>query len=148
MKYRLPTVREYQALKNSANTAEIVALAKDIAGVNSLGEFQSFITEYLAEIDMMRAENQHLQVPYYPEKDDRKYYYNCNSTDIKVVSDYTRHNFSEILELDIVTFWAWLHDAAVYNCEKTEEGQDYLEKCWTNSQTEPDRIALREIFGK
>lgn len=145
MKYRIPTVREYQVLKNSENTTEIVALAKDIAGVKSLAEFQSFLTEYLTEIDTIRAENICLQVPYYPEENEQKHYYNCNSTDIKIVSDYTGLNFCQIHELDIFTFWAWLHDAVVWNCEKSEEGQDYLEKCWTNSQTEPDRTALKEF---
>lgn len=146
MKYRIPTVREYLVLKNSENTADVVAVAKTITELNSLTEFQSFLTEYLTEIDMIRAENIHLQVPYYPEEDEQKHYYNCNSTDIKIVSDYTALNFNEVNNTDIFTFWSWLHDAVVWNCEKSEEGQDYLEKCWTNSQTEPDRIALRELL--
>ena len=147
MKYRPPTVREYLVLKYSENTADVVAVAKNIAEINSFDEFQSFLTEYLTEIETERAENPQLQTPYYPEDDEQKHYYNCNSTDIKIVSDYTGLNFCQIHELDIFTFWAWLHDAVVWDCNKSEDGQDYLEKCWTNLQTEPDRTALREILG-
>lgn len=146
MKYRLPTVMEYLVLKYSENTADVVAVAKNITELNSMEEFQGFLTEYLTEIETERAENPQLQTPYYPKEDEQEHYYNCNSTDIKLVSDYTRLNFCQIHELDIFTFWAWLHDAVVWDCNKSEDGRDYLEKCWTNSQTEPDRTALREIF--
>ena len=148
MKYRPPTVREYLVLKYSENTADVVAVAKNITELNSMEEFQSFITEYLTEIETERAKNPQLQTPYYPEENGRKHYYNCNSIDVKVVSDYTGLNFYEIYNsIDIFSFWAWHHDATVWNCEKFEDGQDYLEKCWTNSQTEPDRTALREVLG-
>lgn len=147
MKYRLPTVRQYLVLKYSEINEEVIAIAKSIAETDTLEDLQNFITRYIAEIETIRAKNPQLQTPYYPEEDERKHYYNCNTADIKIVSDYTGLNFSEIHSLDIFTFWAWLHDAVVWNCEKSEDGQDYLEKCWTNSQTEPDRTALREMLG-
>ncbi len=147
MKYRPPTVREFLILTYSENTAEIVDIARNIAEISSFDDFRSFLTEYLTEIETIRSQNVNLQAPYYPEHDEQEHYYNCNSSDIKIVSDYTDLNFLEIYELDIFTFWSWLHDAIVYNCEKSEDGRGYLEKCWTNSQAEPDREALRLIFG-
>jgi hypothetical protein len=41
-----------------------------------------------------------------------------------------------------------LRDAVVYNCKQTEEGRDYLKKCWLAEQSEPDRDTLRKFFGK
>lgn len=147
MKYRPPTVREYLVLKYSGNTAEAVDIVRNIAEISSYDEFRSFLTEYLTEIETIRSNDVNLQLPYYPEENEYKHYYNCNSSDIKIVSDYTGLNFLEIHELDIFTFWAWFHDAFVRNCEQSEKGRDYLEKCWTNSQTEPDREALRALLG-
>lgn len=145
MKYRIPTVREYYILKYSANTADIIAVAENIAELNSPADLQSFLAEYLAEIEAERAGNPQLQTPYYAEYSDEKHYYNCNSTDIKIVSDYTGLDFCQIYELEIFTFWAWLHDAVVWNCNKSDEGRDYLEMCWCMSQTEPDENTWDDV---
>lgn len=147
MQYRPPTVREYLVLKYSENTADVVAVAKNIAELNSFAEFQSFLTDYLTEIETERENNPNLQTPYFPEYSEEKQYYNCNSTDIKIVSDYTRLNFRQIQELDIFTFWAWLHDAVVWDCNKSRNGRNYLKKCWANSQKTPDIDKIMRIFG-
>lgn len=52
--------------------------------------------------------------------------------------------FSEIVELDVITYRQLLHDAVVYNLEQTEEGKDYLEQCWILKQTRPDYKRLKE----
>lgn len=145
MKYRVPTLCEYQILKYSDNTAEVLAIARCFAEINSTAELQCFLTEFFTGIETERAKNPQLCIPYYPEYSDEPTYYNCNSTDIKIVSDYTRLDFLQIQELGIFTFWGWLHDAVVWNCLKSEDGQDYLEKCWCISQTEPDYDAWNAI---
>lgn len=53
-------------------------------------------------------------------------------------------SFSEVFETDIFEFFEYLHDAVVWNCEKTEKGRDYLESAYNHSQKEPDRKGLRE----
>jgi len=41
-----------------------------------------------------------------------------------------------------------LRDALIHKCEETESGREYLEKCWTLEQTEPEREKLREKYGR
>jgi len=50
--------------------------------------------------------------------------------------------------MDIFEFWFWLRDAAIYNHMQSEEGREYLDKCWCMEQTSPDRQRLRETIGK
>ena len=66
----------------------------------------------------------------------------------KLVADYTGLNFLEIEELPIDTYFLLLRDAFIYDRQKTEAGREYLENCWRLEQTEPDRNALRQKFGK
>ena len=140
--YRSPNLREYLVLKYSADTEQKLETAEEIFGGNAdLRE----IDRYIAEIDEIRANNVNLQTPYYPDEQVETYY-KCNSIDVKIVTDYTKLNFSEVYKLDILTFWAWLHDAVVWNCSQSKDGKDYLEKCRANSQQEPDRNAF-SLFG-
>ena len=88
-----------------------------------------------------------LKVPYCPDGDD-KGHFEVRTLEEKAVSDYTGYNFDRLNDLDIFQFWLLLHDAAVYNCQQTQEGRDYLEKCWLAEQTEPDRAELRKRFKK
>ena len=53
-------------------------------------------------------------------------------------------NFSDLIELDIITYRKLLRDAAIYNLEQSDEGKDYLEQCWILKQTKPDREKLKE----
>lgn len=71
-------------------------------------------------------------------------FFENHSSDFKIVSDYTLMSFSEVFETDIFEFFEYLHDAVVWNCEKTEKGRDYLESAYNHSITEPDRKELRE----
>ncbi len=54
--------------------------------------------------------------------------------------------FSESMDMDFLLFAELLRDAEVMRLKETQEGQDYLEKCWTLKQTAPDRAALRKQF--
>lgn len=121
---KIPTVIEYFTWKSSGENAEIIA-----------------------EIDSERENNPDLKTPYYPEESEYIRRFSCNTQEIKITADYCNMNFLEVLALDIFTYWSWLHDAVVWNCEKTEDGRNYLEKAWAGSQKEPDREAIRAIFG-
>lgn len=146
MKYRNPTVKEYLILKYSTDIAETIRIVQGIAPeVKTIKGLEIFLSTYLSEVEATKSKNPELKVPYYPEETERKIYYNCNTQDIKIVSDYTSLSFAEVESLDIFIFWGYLHDAAVWNCNRTEAGREYLEKAYTHSQIEPDRPALRRF---
>ncbi|MBQ6250165.1 hypothetical protein [Ruminococcus sp.] len=84
-------------------------------------------------------------VPYSPRKSEDKVYYKCVSSDMKVVSDYTLLDFSQIDGLEVFDYYGYLHDAVVWNCSRSEAGRDYLEDAYMHSRTEPDRAALKNI---
>ncbi|KIL06592.1 hypothetical protein SR42_15745 [Clostridium botulinum] len=86
-------------------------------------------------------------MPYYPE-DENKGHYEINTIEEKLISEYTRLNFIQIDELNIIEFWAYLRDSIIYKYNQTEKGQEYLEKCWIMEQTQPDRESLRNRFKK
>lgn len=54
----------------------------------------------------------------------------------------------EVYEMNIFMFWFFLREAMIYQYQQTEDGRKYLEDAWRITQTEPDRKALRESFGK
>lgn len=66
----------------------------------------------------------------------------------KLVADYARISIFEVEDLCYYTYRLLLRDAVIHACESTPSGREYLEKCWTLEQTEPDREKLREVFGK
>lgn len=68
------------------------------------------------------------------------------TSDIKMVADYTRLNFEEVLALDCITFKMLVRDAFIHMMSKTEEGRKYLEDCWVLKQTKPERDKLRKQF--
>ena len=80
--------------------------------------------------------------------DEVKGHYAADTGNDKVVADYAGISIFQVQDLDVFTYWQFLCDAVVYNCQQTEEGRDYLEKCWVAQQTEPDRKMLRQYFEK
>lgn len=62
--------------------------------------------------------------------------------------DYAHLNFLEIEELPIDVYLGLQRDAFIYNLNQTEQGREYLENCWIMEQTQPDRVKLRQTFGK
>lgn len=66
----------------------------------------------------------------------------------KVVSDYSRLNFNEIMDLPLSRYLQLRRDGFIYRLSQTESGREYLENCWILEQTKPDRKRLRERFGK
>lgn len=89
-----------------------------------------------------------LTVPSCPDVMDSEGHYSVSTMEEKIVRDYTGFDFGQLESLTIFDFWLYLRDAVVFNCQQTEEGRDYLEKCWVAEQTEPDRKMLRHYFGK
>lgn len=55
-------------------------------------------------------------------------------------------SFSELMQVDCITFKMLLRDAYINRMSQTEEGREYLENCWLITQTEPDRAQLRKQF--
>ena len=53
-------------------------------------------------------------------------------------------SFSELMQVDCITFKMLLRDAYINRMGQTEEGREYLENCWLITQTEPDRAELRK----
>jgi hypothetical protein len=54
---------------------------------------------------------------------------------------------NEQMELDTLTFALLAKDAFCLKMQETQEGKDYLEKCWRYQQTTPDIKTLREQFN-
>lgn len=48
----------------------------------------------------------------------------------------------------VFEYWLLLRDAVVYNYMQTEEGREYLDKCWIMEQIRPDRKRLRDKLGR
>lgn len=149
MRFRPPTLREYLILKYSGDLKEILDTVLGISGdgVRTPEGIKSFLTGYLSDVERVRQSDESMIIPVYPADTGQEEYYKCYTSDIKVASDYTRLSFSEILDLDVFTYWRYLHDAVIWNCQKTKEGREFLENAWYFKQTEPDRAALRKKFG-
>ena len=64
----------------------------------------------------------------------------------RLVFEYGGIDFLKQAELNIVEFSAIARDAFIHSLNRSEEGRDYLERCWVAEQTKPDREALRRHF--
>ena len=64
------------------------------------------------------------------------------------MSDYCNLPIHEVYEMGVFQFYAFLHDAVVYENSQTEEGRKHLDKCWRLKQTTADKDKLRAKFGK
>lgn len=71
-----------------------------------------------------------------------------NSSDERMVVEYTGLNIREIGELDMDEYLYYFRDAFIHNMNQTEEGRKYLENAFYHKQTKPDRARLRNKFGK
>ena len=74
--------------------------------------------------------------------------YSIGTISDKVVNEYTGLNFEEIGQLNIFVYWQYLRDAVIYNHSTTDEGHEYLDKCWSAEQKNPDREKLRAAFNR
>lgn len=65
-----------------------------------------------------------------------------------LVAAYTGLSFQEIKKLNYLEYLAYRRDAFINRLNQTEAGQEYLRNAWRMEQTEPDRVALRQKFGR
>lgn len=62
--------------------------------------------------------------------------------------EHTGLSFTEIQYLPIDEYLLFRRDAYIFALNKSEEGREYLEKCFIMQQTKPDKKALRERFTR
>lgn len=86
-------------------------------------------------------------LPFVPDVEEPKEYLFKNTSDLKLIADYTLLNFNEIMELDCYTYRVLLKDAFIHKMSQSKDGQEYLETAWILQQTTPDRDKLRENFA-
>lgn len=79
-----------------------------------------------------------------PTEEAPKEFLTVSTEDLKLAADYSGFNFGELLEMDCVSFKILFRDAFIYKMKQTKDGREYLEDCWTLTQTSPDRKKLRE----
>ncbi len=60
--------------------------------------------------------------------------------------EYSGIDFLGQQELNLVEYLSIARDSYISSLNKTEEGRDYLDRCWVATQTKPDREALRRNF--
>ena len=83
----------------------------------------------------------------YEIEDNNNIFYDIETTEVKLISDYTGLNFYECLSLDCYTYRLLFRDAYIYKMSQTEQGRAYLEECYYLTQTKPDVNSLRQQFG-
>lgn len=64
------------------------------------------------------------------------------------MAEYARITLFEVEELNWLEYLRLRRDAFIYSMNQTEKGREYLDNAWMMEQTEPDRRALRNAFGK
>lgn len=85
--------------------------------------------------------------PFYrPEPGGHKY--EIESWFEHLVSEYTGLNLYEIQDLTLTDYLLLRRDAFINALNGSEKGREYLDKAWILEQTEPDRNALRQKYGK
>lgn len=65
-----------------------------------------------------------------------------------LVAVYTGLDFQEIKRLPYIEYLQYRRDAFINRLNQSESGQEYLRNAWRMEQTEPDRAALRRMFGR
>lgn len=87
-------------------------------------------------------------MPYYPLGSKGGHQYSTITYWVHRVSEYTGLNFFEVWSMDYITYLTLRRDAFISWLSKSEAGTQYLDNAWRMEQTEPDRKALRNKFGK
>lgn len=85
--------------------------------------------------------------PYYPDEENTGHF-DLITNEEKYVALYLNASILDVYDLSVFDFWLFLRDAVIYLNSQTEDGREYLEKCWIITQTKPERKKLRDKFGK
>jgi len=88
-----------------------------------------------------------LKAPHYPNGDEG-IKYDIVTLPERLIHEHTGLNFWQIEDLDLVEYLLYFRDCMIYMLSQTENGKEYLEKCWLLEQTEPDKKRLRRKFAK
>lgn len=146
----LPTKNLYDKM---TNTSDYLNLCDEVLSMaDSTEEFTDeekiFVYVNYLKIVSETVKKYTENIPYCPDKKENEVKYTVMSGTEKIVSNYTGLNFFELGNLNICDYWAFVKDAIIYNNLGTEQGRKHLEDCWLYSQTEPDRVSLRELKKK
>jgi hypothetical protein len=74
--------------------------------------------------------------------------YNAPTWFKHLVAVYTGLHFQQIKQLPYIEYLQYRRDAFINWLNQSESGQEYLRNAWRMEQTEPDRAALRRMFGR
>ena len=72
-------------------------------------------------------------------------YFNTVTDDLKLMYDYCGMSFDALCSLDFITFRRLFADAYIHKLKQTEDGKRYLEDCYIQLQTQPDKEAIRRF---
>lgn len=149
-----PTVEAYYKIYYAVSGSEIT---EGICDWLTSGGLQSRV--YIEPIDVVKARSvlsewlrklrqQHAYKPPHVKEDTlSESHYSTVYHELKLVSDYTHDSFTTLRKMDVLTFWRYYRDAIIHNCNKSEDGRDYLNRAYNQEQTKPDRAAIAAIMN-
>ena len=148
-----PTVASYYKIYHAVDIAE------EIEGLCEWLGSTDTARSYIAPADIIRAKDElriwlselrkreEYQAPHVDGDTLPETHYKTVYHELKMVSDYTHDSFTELKQLDVLTFWRLYRDAIIYNCNKSDEGRTYLDRAFASVQTKPDRAAIAQIIA-
>lgn len=152
-----PTVDMYYKIYHAATAEEkIEGLTNWLASNNAktrtfiepadVIKAEILLTDWLSKVKSLES----FKAPYYkePGKTDEKLPYKAVFHELKTVSDYTGMGFLQLRELSLFTFWRYYKDAIIHNMCLSENGIEYLNKCYTSEQTKPDYAAIARLIAE
>lgn len=111
-------------------------------------EIIDFLILYLEQLSIISQLSRY-KIPYCPDISEEEHYtFKIYTSNEKIVSDYSSISILDIQKLNYIDFLILRRDAYIYQLEKTEKGRDYLDTAYCFSQDKPDRVKLRNDFGK
>lgn len=146
-----PTVRECDGILSPVTTDKLIEAATDflsknlenitvrdkISG-NDILALRIRLSTWLRQL----KENPAYKTPPVQSTAQTEIPYQCTTTHIKAVADYTGMSFSQVWELPITEYWILYRDAVIWYYSRTEEGIDKLNHAKVISAKEPDREKL------
>lgn len=86
-------------------------------------------------------------MPFYPDGTGEGLKYDIETYWEHLVVEYTNMPMSAVLDLDVVDFMALRRDAYISELSKTEDGREYLDKCWCFEAEDADYSAVTEFMN-
>lgn len=149
-----PSVDAYYKIYYSLSDSEKVAglcewLASSSEQARAYIELIDIVKAETALSEWLKKLREHpaYKPPHVKEDTPSESHYSTVFHELKLVSDYTRDSFTTLRKMDVLTFWRYYRDAIIYNCNKSEDGKEYLNKAYNQEQTKPDRVAIAAIMN-